>query len=105
MNPKHSELLANQTFATSPGMTDETKVFTLTFADGTASFDNIVQADGENRILVGKILVPLETFQDTGKFRQWTEQMHQKGFMVGMDVLAARSLLPEDAGKRFEAQA
>jgi 8-oxo-dGTP pyrophosphatase MutT (NUDIX family) len=53
-------LLANQLFATSPGMCSEMKGLAIARVSGTPSQEHF-QGE-ENRIIVGKLEVPLETF-------------------------------------------
>lgn len=92
MKPEHTRLLANQLFATSPGMTTEMKYFAITRAQGVPSGHQ--REDDEKLIIVKTLDVPLATFTDYRKFMAWLQQMHAQDYVVGMDVLAARGLLP-----------
>lgn len=92
-----SKLAANQLFATSPGMTTEMKAIAVTHAEGEPSDEH--QEVQEKVSIIARLDVPIETFRDYDKFMGWLGKMHQDGYLVGMDVLAARALLPPDTKK------
>jgi 8-oxo-dGTP pyrophosphatase MutT (NUDIX family) len=96
---KASGSLASNAFATSPGMTSEQKWFSWVHAEGTPK---ATEHDGSEKASIqGSMLVPLTTFADYGKFTQWLIQQEQNGLIVGLDVIAARGLMPPLVGGRL----
>jgi 8-oxo-dGTP pyrophosphatase MutT (NUDIX family) len=89
--------LANNFFPSSPGCTTERKGFFIATADGEPNA--IVRDEGEAFVIQGPLDVPLETFVDYKKFQAWLKEMETKGIHVGLDVIAARGLLPIKGGK------
>lgn len=92
-----SELLTDAPFATSPGAVSELKLFALTHARGTPSSE--FREGDENALIVGTLDVPLETFVNYEAFKSWLTKMDQGGYIVGMDVLAVRGLMPPRLGQ------
>lgn len=92
LSVKYSRTLANQLFATSPGMTNEVKGFTFARVQGTPS--RKFQEKEENSIIVSFLPVPLQTFVDYSLFAAWLEGVNKAGYIVSQDVITARGLLP-----------
>ncbi len=88
----YARALANQLFATSPGLTNEMKGFTMARVQGTPS--RKFQEKEENAIIVGFLPVPLQTFVDYSLFTAWLEGVNKAGYIVSQDVITARGLLP-----------
>lgn len=93
---KSSQFVVDQMFATSAGITDEAKAIALTRVTGKPSDKN--REAQEKVSIIDTIDEPTETFRDYDKFLLWLKKMDEKGYMVGMDVLAARALLPPKKG-------
>ncbi|MBY0404020.1 MAG: NUDIX domain-containing protein [Cyanobacteria bacterium] len=95
--------LASNAFATSPGMTTEQKWFSWVQADGIAKEPN--HDASEKASIQGSMMVPVSTFSDYGKFKQWLLQQEQNGMIVGLDVIAARGLMPPVIGGKVNFEA
>lgn len=85
-------LLWKSAFATSPGMTTETKNFALAYATGNPSGN--FREPSEVASIIGSYDVPINVFRDYDKFKAFMGKMEDKGYTIGMDILAARALLP-----------
>lgn len=85
-------LLWKNAFATSPGMTTETKNFALAKAVGEPS--DAFREPSEVASIIGSYDIPIEIFRNYDKFKQFMGKMEDKGYTIGMDILAARALLP-----------
>lgn len=91
-----SKPLASNGFATSAGMTTERKWFFQITADGDKQATDL---DGSEKAAnVRPMLLPLETFENRSKFVAWLFEQEEKGYLVEMDVIAARGLYA-DGGK------
>lgn len=96
---EHSRLLFDGVFATSPGCVTERKGFGISYVSG--EFSNKYQEEAEKKIIVDKVYVDLETFKDYDKFIAWLKEMNEK-YVVGMDVIAARGLMPPNVGSKLD---
>jgi hypothetical protein len=98
-----SKVLGEQLFATSPGMTTEQKAFALAVVKGTPSSQ--FRDAGETASIIGSMDVPLSTITNYNKFMTWINDLNVKGYTVGMDILAARALMPPNkAGRRVNVE-
>ena len=87
------EMLADQFFATSAGMSTEQKVFALAYVSGMPS--DAFWEEGEKETMAGFIEVSLSTFLVTAKFKAWLAEMAEQ-YTVCADILAVKALLPAD---------
>jgi hypothetical protein len=102
-NATGSGALASNAFATSPGMTTEQKWFSWVTATGEAGEQSLDES--EKASIQGYMKVPVETFANYEKFTQWLKEQETAGLIVGMDVLAARALMPPLVGGRLSLEA
>jgi 8-oxo-dGTP pyrophosphatase MutT (NUDIX family) len=89
---KASGSLAPNAFATSSGMTTEQKVFSWVKADSNPKETNL--QGSEKVTILGPVYVPVTTFANYKKFQAWLTEQEKQGMLVGLDVIAARGLMP-----------
>lgn len=95
------EQLLSDDLAASSGMSSERTVLTLAFAKGKPGKK---QLDSDERtMLVDEWQVPMEIFLDPQRFNAWVKTRQKPGqpYRLGMDVVAARGMLPRATGSRL----
>jgi hypothetical protein len=98
-----SGLLVKNAFATSPGMTTEQKWFSWVMTTGKPGPTDM--DDSEKASIKAYMKVPVSTFANYDKFIQWLKEQEDAGMIVGMDVLAARALMPPLVGGKLSLDA
>lgn len=89
---RHAELMADQWFATSPGMTTEHKAFVLVISRMTEPGPT-KRSPEEEEMFKGLVHVPLKVFLNDDGFQDWIGRIAKQNITLGADVIAARGVI------------